>query len=48
MEWIALSYLAMWVIGWNGAKLARNLRMTRSGVSLAMNQVEALVRESTH
>ena len=41
-----ISYLAVRVIGWNGAELARVLRMTRSGVSEAAERGNLLVRKN--
>ncbi len=43
-----ISYLAVRVIGWNGAELARALRMTRSGVSEAAERGNLLVRKNPH
>ena len=40
-----ISYLAVRVIGWNGAELAKALPMTRSGVSEAAERGNLLVRK---
>ena len=41
-----ISYLAVRVIGWNGAELAEALHMTRSGVSEAAERGNLLVRKN--